>query len=90
MAPLPTTFVTILVFATPSHFRVTFTLYTYDLIVEIPYQLLGLRFRRDWTVFAAIIVPIDITISRYDTRFQLLIVHSRLVTTVGLKRVNTV
>lgn len=89
MASLSTAFVTVLVLAAPSHFRITFTLYTYDLIVKIPYQLLRLRFRRDWTVLAAIIVPVDVTVSRYDTRLELLVVQSRLVTTVGLKRTRT-
>lgn len=89
MASLPIAFVSILVLAAPSHFRITFTLHTYDLIVKIPYQLLGLRFRCDWTMFTAIIVPVDVTISRYDTRLQLLVVQPRFVTTVGLKRERT-
>lgn len=86
MTSFSTTFVTIFVLAAPSHFRITFTLNTYDLIVEIPYQLLGLCFWRDWTMFTAIVVPVDVTISCYDTRLQLFIVHSRLITTIGLKR----
>jgi len=86
MASFPTTFV-ILILATPSYFRITFTLYTYDLIVKIPYQLLRLCFRRDWTVFATIVIPINITISCDDTRLQLLIVQSCLITTVGLKQI---
>lgn len=90
MAPLSTAFVTILVLAAPSHLRITFTLYTYDLIVKITYQFLRLRFRRDWTVLTAVVVPVDVTIPRYDARLELLVVQSRLVTTIGLKRANAV
>lgn len=86
MTSLPTALVTILVLAAPSHFRVTFALYTYDLIVEIPYHLLRLGFRRHWTMLTAIVVPVDVTISRYDTRFQLFVVHSRFITSIRLKR----
>lgn len=86
MTSLSTTFVTIFVLATPSHFRVTFTLYTYDLIIKISYQFLGLCFWRYWTMFTTIIVSVDVTISCYDTRFQLFVVQSRFITTIGLKR----
>jgi hypothetical protein len=63
---LSATFVTVLVLAAPSHFRVTFTLHTYDLIVEISYELLGFRFRCYRTMLATIVIPVDITVSRYD------------------------
>lgn len=86
MTSLSATFVAVLVLATPSHFRETFTLHTYNLIVEVSHELLGLRFWRDRTMLAAIIIPVDVTVSRYDTGFQFFIVHPRLVTTSGLKK----
>lgn len=81
-----TTFVTVLVLAASSHFRVTFTLHAHDLVVEIAYQFLGLRFRRDRAMLAAIVVPVDVTVSRYNTRFQFFVVQSCFVTAIGLKR----
>lgn len=69
MTSLSATFVTILVLAAPSHFRITFTLYTYDLIVEVSHEFLGLRFWRDRAMLATIVIPIDVTISCYDAGF---------------------
>lgn len=86
MTSLSTTFVTVFVLAAPPHFCITFTLYTYDLIVEISYQFLGLCFWCYWTMFTTIVVPVDVTISCYDTRFQLFVVQSCFITTIGLKR----
>lgn len=69
MTSLSATFVAVLVLAASSHFRVTFTLYTYYFIVEISHELLGLSFWCDWSMLAAIVIPVDVTISCYDAGF---------------------
>lgn len=88
MTPFPTAFVAVLFFAAPSYLGVTFTLHAHDLIIQITHQLFRLGFRGNRTVLARIVIPIDITIPRNDTRFQLLVVHSGLVAPVRLSQDN--